>query len=74
MTDPKPMPRDFRTGIAVGVLSCCILGIGLLNGFGDAENGIHVLTVEWSFWLIAVIVVTGALATGVPEAVEKWKR
>jgi hypothetical protein len=80
MTDtpksPKPLPRDFRTGISVGVLGLSILGITLLNIWGDDENGIHTTTVEGCLWIIFAILLGGGIVILAPTVLSAlpWGR
>ena len=71
---PKPLPRDFRTGISVGVLALSILGIVLLNIGGDDDNGIHTTPVEGCLWLIFVVTAGAMLLSPTTLSALPWGR
>ena len=70
----EPISKDFRTGIAIGVLLGCAFGVGYLLGWGVDENSLHVSAMAW-FFLTGLLTLAGmGVAAVVPDLIDTLKK
>lgn len=71
MTDaPKPISKDWRTGIAVAVLFLAAVAIAYLIGWGRPENSLHDSALAWSFGVVLAVLAGIGVAAVVPKAID----
>ena len=72
-TAQTPISRDFRTGIAVGVMALAMLAIGYLIGWGRPDNSLHDSAMAWSFTVVLAILAGIGVSAIAPKAIENLK-